>query len=182
MSGIEHALVAPRSCAAPLARYRIALGTGEMLLLLLLLRAALTIVFAIAGVAKLRDLAGTRRAAREFGVPERLAPTVAIVLPLAELATALALLLDRTASAGAATALSLLVLFTAVVAANLARGNRPHCNRFGQLHSAPAGLVTIARNFALAALAALILAQALIATGAYLAAALALAASADLRD
>lgn len=121
------------------------------------LRGALALVFAIAAVAKLRDPTGTRRAVAEFGVSEGLAPTAALGLPLAELATALALVPDRTARAAAAAALVLLAVFVAAIAANLARGRRPACNCFGQLHSAPAGLTTIGRNLGLAAAAALVL-------------------------
>lgn len=144
---------------------------------LLILRAALALVFVIAGSAKLRDLASTRRAAGGFGVPERLVGAVAVCLPLAELATAAALVPNRTAAAGAAAALFLLAAFVAVITANLARGRRPDCNCFGRLHSAPVGWGMIARNVGLAAVAALVLAGPVHAlAGAVAVAALALAA------
>jgi peroxiredoxin len=47
----------------------------------------------------------------------------------------------------------LLLLFVAGIGANLARGRKPDCHCFGQLHSAPAGWKTLARNGVLAALA-----------------------------
>jgi hypothetical protein len=54
-------------------------------------------------------------------------------------------------------ALSLLLLFVVGIGANLARGRKPDRHSFGQLHSAPVGWSTLARNGALAALASLVL-------------------------
>jgi thiol-disulfide isomerase/thioredoxin len=124
--------------------------------LLLTASIALAAVFAVAGSAKLLDRAGSRIAARAFGVPDRLAGEVAVALPLAEIAVALLLLFPATRWWGAIAALALLVLFTAAVARALARGERPDCHCFGQLHSAAAGWRTLARNGALAAVAALV--------------------------
>ena len=76
-----------------------------------------------------------------------------MLLPLAELAVAAALLPVATAWWGAAGGLTLLLLFVAAIAANLARGRRAECHCFGQLHSAPAGWKTLARNGVLAAVA-----------------------------
>jgi uncharacterized membrane protein YphA (DoxX/SURF4 family) len=45
---------------------------------LLGLRLLLACVFLVAGVAKLADLAGSRRAVIDFGVPERLAGVVGV--------------------------------------------------------------------------------------------------------
>jgi len=120
-------------------------------------RIVLAAVFALAAVTKLADLDGARRAARDFGVPERLAPAVGTLLPVAELAAALLLLPAETAVAGAALALALLLAFTTAIAVSLARGETPDCHCFGQLHSAPAGPATLIRNGALAALAAFVL-------------------------
>jgi thiol-disulfide isomerase/thioredoxin/uncharacterized membrane protein YphA (DoxX/SURF4 family) len=122
----------------------------------LALRAVLVVVFAAAGVGKLLDLAGSRRAVRDFGVPDPLARTVGVVLPLAELAVAAALLFRPSARWGAAAALVLLGGFIAGIARALARGEQPDCHCFGQIHSAPAGRVTLARNAVLAALAGVI--------------------------
>src|SRR5262249_33556423 len=60
--------------------------------LVLVGRLALAGVFAVAGAAKLADRAGTRDAVAAFGVPERLASPAGLLLPLAELATAVLLL------------------------------------------------------------------------------------------
>lgn len=117
-------------------------------------RLVLAAVFAVAGVTKLVDRPGSRRAAAEFGAPEWSAGTVALVLPAVELVTAALLLPAATATVGAAVALGLLALLSVVVAFNLARGRRPECHCFGQLHSSPAGWRTLARNGVLAALAA----------------------------
>ena len=60
--------------------------------ILLIARLLLAGVFAVAGAAKLTDLAGTRRALAGFGIPDRLGGSLALALPLAELAIAVALL------------------------------------------------------------------------------------------
>jgi uncharacterized membrane protein YphA (DoxX/SURF4 family)/thiol-disulfide isomerase/thioredoxin len=125
-------------------------------LVLLASRLVLAFVFLLAAVAKLFDLPGTRQALVDFGLPERPARAVAPALPLAELAVAGALVPSATARAGAAAALAMLVLFSAAVAFNLGRGRKPDCHCFGQLHSSPVGAVTLGRNAALAALAALV--------------------------
>jgi peroxiredoxin len=81
---------------------------------------------------------------------------LAVVLPLAEVAVAIALLPAATAWWGAVGALTLLLLFSAVIGVNLALGRKPDCRCFGQLHSSPAGWQTLARNGLLAALAGLV--------------------------
>jgi methylamine dehydrogenase accessory protein MauD len=120
---------------------------------LLLARLLLASVFMVAGAAKLVDREGSRRALADFGMPSPLATPLAVLLPLAELAVAAALIPAATAWWGAAGALVLLLLFVAAIAANLARGRKAECHCFGQLHSAPAGWKTLARNGALAAVA-----------------------------
>jgi uncharacterized membrane protein YphA (DoxX/SURF4 family) len=64
---------------------------------LLIARLVLAGVFAVAGVAKLADLPGSRRAVAAFGVPRHLADPLGLLLPLAELAVA-ALLLPTAAA------------------------------------------------------------------------------------
>lgn len=122
-------------------------------------RAVLIAVFFVAGWAKLGDLGASREAVRGFGVPERLSPVVGIVLPAVEVAIAVALAASTTARFGAIAAGSLLVAFVVGIAANIARGNRPDCNCFGQVHSAPIGPATLVRNVALLGVAALIAIQ-----------------------
>lgn len=123
---------------------------------LLVARLVLAAVFAVAGVAKLADPAGSRRAVGEFGVPRALAGPLGTALPVMELAVAVALLPAVSAWWAAIGALGLLGAFIAVIGVNLARGRQPDCHCFGQLHSAPAGGFTLARNAVLAALAGFI--------------------------
>ena len=117
----------------------------------LAVRLVLAAVFAVAGVGKLRDQEGSRRAARDFRVPASLAGAVGLLLPLAELATAIALIPTGSARWGAAAALALLLLFIGGIAAALRRGEAPDCHCFGQIHSEPAGPKTLIRNGVLAA-------------------------------
>ena len=123
---------------------------------LLIARLLLAVVFALSGVAKLADRASFRQATIGFGVPSPLATPLGIFLPLAELAVAAALISTVTAWWGALGALALLLLFTAGIGANLVQGRRPDCRCFGQLHSAPVGWKTLARNGLLLALAAFV--------------------------
>jgi peroxiredoxin len=129
-----------------------------MSLALLVARLVLTAVFVVAGLTKLADVAGSQRALRDFGLPTALARAGGVLLPLAELAVALALLFPVSAWWGALGALVLLLLFVAGIGYNLARGRQPHCYCFGQLHSAPAGRPILIRNLVLAALAGVVVA------------------------
>ena len=126
---------------------------------LLVARLLLASVFVVAGAAKLADRNGSRQAIINFGVPTALATPLGTVLPLAELAVAVALVPAATAWWGAVGALGLLLLFVVGIGVNLARGRQPDCHCFGQLHSAPAGPKTLARNGALAAVAAFVVWQ-----------------------
>src|SRR4051812_33235801 len=121
-------------------------------------RLLLAALFVLAGVGKLADLPGFRGTLRGFGVGERPARIGAIALPIAELATAAALLVQPWAMWGAAAALLLLVAFTGAIVNALARGDAPDCGCFGALHSAPVGRWQVARNAALAAPAVFVLA------------------------
>jgi uncharacterized membrane protein YphA (DoxX/SURF4 family)/thiol-disulfide isomerase/thioredoxin len=124
--------------------------------LVLVCSVALSAVLATAGVAKLRDRDGSRDAIAGFGVPASLVAPLALVVPVAELASALALLAGPARTSGALGALVLLVAFSLAIAWNLARGRRPDCHCFGQLHSSPAGPRALARNAALITLAGLV--------------------------
>ena len=124
--------------------------------ILLITRLFLALVFIVAGLAKLADLAGSRQALRDFGAPAALARPFGVLLPLAELAVAVALLPPASAWWGSLGALALLLVFVVGIGYNLARGRTPDCHCFGQLHSAPAGWPTLIRNLILAALAGLV--------------------------
>ena len=122
-------------------------------LTLLVARVLLAAVLTVAALAKLSDRAGSRKAIVEFGLPPFLAAPLGIVLPLAELAVAMALMPASTVLWGAIGAFVLLSVFVVGIGVNLARGRKPDCHCFGQLHSAPAGWNTLARNGVLGALA-----------------------------
>src|SRR5262245_15131806 len=122
-------------------------------------RLVLFAILAVAGITKLTDQPGTRKAAIGFGVPEELSATAAIALPIAELAIALALLPETTAWFAAIGAAGLLCAFIAAIGLNLAQGRKPDCHCFGQLRSAPVGPSTLALNAALLAVASLIVWQ-----------------------
>ena len=122
--------------------------------LLLVARLILAAVFIVAGAAKLLDRPGSRQAMLGFGVPAGLAGPAAIALPLAELAIGVLLIPVTTAWWAALAALALLLVFVAAIAYNLSQGRTPDCHCFGQLHSAPAGPLTLARNGVLGLVAA----------------------------
>jgi peroxiredoxin len=124
---------------------------------LLFARLLLAGIFAVAGVAKLAHRQGSRQAIVDFGVPSALAAPLGLLLPLGEVAVAATLLPASTAWWGALGALGLLSVFIVGIGINLARGRKPDCHCFGQLHSAPAGWKTLARNGALAAVAGFVL-------------------------
>src|SRR5438445_3090165 len=92
---------------------------------LLVARLLLASVFALAALAKLTDRAGSRRALIHFGVPAALAPPLAVLLPLAELAVAAALVPVASAWWGTLGAPTLLFLFSPAIRAHLARGRKP---------------------------------------------------------
>lgn len=113
-------------------------------------------VLVAAGGAKLLDPGGTRRTARELGVPSVLGWPIAIGLPLLELALAVGLILPATSRAAAVAAACLMTVFAAVIAVNVLRGRRVDCGCFGRLHSSGAGYPAVARNAVLASLAVML--------------------------
>jgi uncharacterized membrane protein YphA (DoxX/SURF4 family)/peroxiredoxin len=127
--------------------------------LLLLSRLAISVVFVVAGAAKLADLPGSRRAVRDFGVPPKLADALGTALPFAELAVGIALLPNRTAWWGAVGAMVILLVFLVGISLNLAQGRQPDCHCFGQLHSAPVSWKTLVGDGGLALLAAFVVWQ-----------------------
>jgi len=126
--------------------------------LLLALRLLLAAVFALAAGAKLAGRTNLRETAVGFGLPRPFSP-VAVLLPVVELAVAAMLVPARTAWLGALGAVVLLAVFTAAIAAQLARGRRPECNCFGTVHAKPIGRATLARNALLLGCAAALVAS-----------------------
>src|SRR5687767_15918091 len=106
-----------------------------MSLLITLVRLMLSVVFGIAGVTKLLDQAGTREAMTNFGAPKSVSPSLAVVLPIIELAIALGLLFGATAWWSALAALAILAIFVVAIGVNLARGKTHECHCFGQIYS-----------------------------------------------
>src|SRR5579863_4211111 len=123
---------------------------------LLVARLLLAGVFVVAGLAMLADPAGSRKSMADFGIHQFLAWLFVWVLPSAEIVVGAGLVPARSASWAAVGALVLLVFFITGIGISLARGRKADCHCFGRLYSAPANGKTLARNGALAGVAALI--------------------------
>src|SRR3954447_3661545 len=121
-------------------------------------RLLLAALFVVSGVGKLADLPGFRGTLRGFGLGEPLARIGAVALPVAELATAAALLVQPLAIWGAAAALLLLTAFTGAIVNALARGDAPDCGCFGALQSAAVSRRQVVRNAVLGGLAVFVVA------------------------
>ena len=118
---------------------------------LIVARCLLAGVFAVAGVAKLADLPGSRAALTGFEVPQRFVAPGAVALPLAELLAAILLLIAPTAQLGGVLAALLLGAFIFGIERAVRRGRAPECHCFGQISSKPASRETSLRNAVLAA-------------------------------
>ncbi len=124
-----------------------------MIVVLVLARLGLAAAFGIAGIGKLADREGTRRAVADFGVPDVLVGAVALGLPVVELLIAAALVPVASATWAAIAAVALLIVFCAAIVRLLARGESPDCRCFGSLGSAQVGRGTLLRNLTLVGLA-----------------------------
>ncbi|EHB58723.1 methylamine utilization MauE [Mycolicibacterium rhodesiae JS60] len=124
--------------------------------MLLLARVVLGLMFTLAVVTKFRDRDGRRQAVAAFGVPARIADGVGWMLLAGEVGIVLALVYAPTAPIGAVAAVGLLVVFSAAIAVNLARGRSPQCHCFGRLSSGPIGWRSVARNGTFATIAVFI--------------------------
>src|SRR5690349_9427508 len=111
----------------------------------LALRLLLSVVLLASGATKLVDLAGSRKALMDFGLPAVLAGPLGLLLPVVELGIAVSLVPVASAWYGAAAALALLITFIAGIGLNLAQGRTPDCHCFGQVHSEPIGWRTLVR-------------------------------------
>ncbi len=130
---------------------------GRVSVLADLARLALACVFVASAWGKVRDRSGSRGAVEAFGVPKPLIGPVTVALPVVELVCAALLLApDPAATIGAVGSLLLLMAFTALIVANLARGRRPDCHCFGATERGH-GITwwTVARNVGLLALVGL---------------------------
>jgi len=124
--------------------------------LVLALRVLLGAVFLTAAIGKLADIRGSRQAMRDFGLRGPAADAVGVLLPVAELATAAALIVRPTAQWGGLAALILLLAFMAGIGNAMRLGMSPECHCFGQIQSSPAGRGTLLRNAVLAAISVVI--------------------------
>lgn len=123
---------------------------------LLFARVVLSAAFAVAAVAKLAGLGRFRAALESLGVPAAWRPALAVAVPLAELAVAVALVPDASAGVAGLAALVMLLAFSAVISRARARGREADCHCFGPLGSERLGRAALARNGVLAVLAALV--------------------------
>jgi len=121
-------------------------------------RLMLAMLFASAGLSKLRHPAAFRNAIAGYGLlPERVGAPAAIVLASAEIAAAALLLWPDGALAGAAMLVALLLLFSAAIGINLRRGRTDidcGCWMFGAGQETAQGSIgpaTLLRNAVLAA-------------------------------
>ena len=119
------------------------------------LRTALALLFLVAAGHKLRDLGRFRATLAEYRLlPAGLVPLAAALVVGAEAAAAGALLVPGARAAGLVSAATLLVVYGAAVAINLARGRRDiDCGCAGPAVRRPISGALVARNAALAALA-----------------------------
>jgi len=124
-----------------------------MEILLLIVRFFLFAIFALAGIGKLYDLEGSKKAVEEFGVPENLSKGAAILLPVLEIAIAIAFLFVQTSWFGAMGGAALLGIFVAGMLWQMWQGNAPDCHCFGQIHSEPVSVKSLLRNAAFVVLA-----------------------------
>lgn len=103
-------------------------------------------IFSVAGAAKLADIAGSRKAFADFGIPASIAGPLAIGLPVAEIAIAASLLFVQSSWYGSIGATALLAGFIGGMAYQMAKGKAPDCHCFGQLHSEPVSPKSLIRN------------------------------------
>lgn len=117
--------------------------------------AALALVFAQAAWHKLRDLRAFSAALAAYDLmPAALAPLAATQLVVAEIALLGTLLLPPVRAIASLVALALLALYSAAIAANLARGRREiDCGCTGPALRQPLSGWLLARNAVLASLA-----------------------------
>jgi peroxiredoxin/uncharacterized membrane protein YphA (DoxX/SURF4 family) len=134
------------------------MGHGPVEGVLVAARLLLAATFGLAAAAKLLDRSLAGGELESLGLPGPIARVARPAVPAAEIVTALLLALPVPGRWGGIAALVLLTVFTGFVAIQLIRGRTPDCRCFGQLSARPIGRATVARNLALAGVAALLLA------------------------
>ncbi len=124
---------------------------------LLILRLILFGVFAVAGISKLLDPEGAKKAMLDFGTPEEFTGFFAYALPFAEIVFAVCMLFVSMSWIGSAGCLLLLTSFIGGMIWQMAQGNAPDCHCFGQIHSEPVGKKSLIRNIVFAGIALVLL-------------------------
>jgi uncharacterized membrane protein YphA (DoxX/SURF4 family) len=124
---------------------------------MIVVRVALAAVFAVAGVAKLRDPQGAQATVGGVGVPKSLRASTAFALSVVELGVAALLVLPGLDVVGAGIAVALLTVFLVALGVQKARGREVPCACFGQIAVTPAGVPTLVRNAVLLAAALLVI-------------------------
>ncbi len=100
----------------------------------LILRIVLGIFLSLSGLAKIMDLASFGKAVNSFGIlPADWVVLVTIVVPYLELVLGLMLLLNFYAKPAYVTALTMLIVFTALSAYKYFSGDISDCGCFGKL-------------------------------------------------
>ncbi len=100
----------------------------------LILRIVLGIFLSLSGLAKIMDLASFGKAVNSFGLfPSTWVVLVTIVIPYLELVLGLMLLLNFYAKPAYVTALTMLIVFTALSAYKYFTGDISDCGCFGKL-------------------------------------------------
>jgi peroxiredoxin len=116
----------------------------------------LAAAFSLAAASKALDRAEFRNALAMLQVPDALRP-LTVVLPLAEIAVAVGLVFADVVWIAALGGLSLLLLFSVVIARGIARGTSIECRCFGALGLGRLGWHTLLRNFAFGGIAVFLL-------------------------
>ena len=120
-------------------------------------RLSIALVLGVAAAHKLRDLAGFRRALDGYRLlPGWSVPAAALLLVSLEVAVAVALAVPGSGPTPALLAALLLLVYTAAIAVNLARGRRDiDCGCSGPARRRPLGAGLVLRNAVLGATALL---------------------------
>lgn len=113
-------------------------------------RFALGTIFLLSGVAKLANSEAFEEAVREYrAVPESMSRRVARVVPPAETALGVCLVLGVLVRPVALVSAVVLLAFTFAIALNLVRGRRIACGCFGTISSREVSWFAVARNVCL---------------------------------
>jgi len=113
----------------------------------------LGLVFLVSGGSKIAAGPAWPEQARGLGAPTFVVP----LLPWVEIVLGAVLVMQLTPVAAAATALLVLVAFTALIVRRLSQGRHPPCACFGAWSAKPLGPGHVARNLGFMALGALAL-------------------------